>query len=153
MKSRPARSAITRKDVSLAMARLMPHLMRGVQLEFFLQQGVTQTQFLVLSSVRAYARCTMGALARNLHVSMPTTSGIVNRLVRDGFLHRAHEAGDRRQVIVELTPKALTFFHHFEIVLRRRWEEALLTLHPAELRALYDVTTKLTAQLQRQGGS
>ena len=50
----------------------MPLIMRGVQLDFFVKRGVTQTQFLTLSAIRAYDRCTMGALARNLNISMPT---------------------------------------------------------------------------------
>ena len=142
------RKAPTRKDVSLAVAQLMPHIMRGVQLEFFVKRGVTQTQFLMLAAIRAYVRCTMSALTRSLHVSMPTASGIVDRLVHAGYVRRVPEAEDRRQVIVELTPKAQQFFHDFESVIRRRWEEALLSLEPNELRAFHDVITKLRERLQ-----
>ena len=141
---------VTRKNASLAIARLMPYIMRGVQLDFFLTHGVTQTQFLVLASIRAYERCTMGALARSLSVSMPTASGLVDRLARAGFIRRTHESEDRRQVSVELTPKGKTFFHEFEAVIRTRWEEALLSLTRAELSAFHDAIVKITTQLQRQ---
>ena len=137
----------TRKDVSLAVARLMPYIMRGIQLEFFVRQGVTQTQFLVLAALRAYTRCAMGTLARSLHVSMPTASGIVGRLVRGGFVRRVPHPEDRRQVVVELTAKSEAFFRDFETVIRRRWEEALLSLEPEELRAFHDVVTKLRERL------
>ena len=70
---------ITRKEASLAVARLVPSIMRGVQLEFFVKRGVTQTQFLVLVAIRSYGRCGMGQLARSLHVSRPTISGRVSR--------------------------------------------------------------------------
>ena len=142
------RKPVTRKDVSLAVAQLMPHIMRGIQLEFFVKRGVTQTQFLMLAAIRAYARCTMSALARSLHISLPTASGIVERLVRSGYVRRVPEAEDRRQVIVELTPKAAQFFREFESVVRRRWEEALLSLDPDELRAFHDVIVKLRDRLQ-----
>ena len=142
------RAALTRKDVSLAVAGLMPYIIRGVQLDFFVKRGVTQTQFLLLASIRAYGRCTMGTLSRSLHVSRPTVSGIVERLVRAGFAHRVPQRDDRRQVVVELTRNGRTFFHDFEAVIRRRWEEALLSLEPAELRAFYDVVTKLRERLQ-----
>ena len=144
-----AHRTVTRKEASLAVAKLMPQIMRGVQLEFFVKRGVTQTQFLLLASIRAYTRCTMGALARNLHVSMPTASGIVARLVRAGYVRRAPQADDRRQVIVELTGKAQVFFNDFESVIRRRWEEVLLTLEPGELEAFYDVITKLRERLSQ----
>jgi len=142
---------ITRKEVSLGVARLMPHILRGIQLEFFVRRGVTQTQFLVLGAIRAYARCTMGTLARSLHVSMPTVSGIADRLVRSGFVRRVPQADDRRQVLVELTPKGQEFFQDFERVVRRRWEEALTALDPHELAAFHDVITKLRDQLQVAG--
>ncbi len=147
MRPRPSR-----KDASLAVAQLMPHIMRGVQLDFFVKRGVTQTQFLMLAAIRAYTRCTMGTLARNLHISMPTASGIVERLVRAGYVHRVPHPEDRRQVVVELTRTALAFFRDFEAVVRRRWEEALLPLEPEELEAFYHVITKLTSQLQQASG-
>src|SRR3989338_4697988 len=85
---------LTRRDVSLAVAELMPYIMRGVQLDFFVKRGVTQTQFLMLASIHASPRRTMGALARALHVSMPTVSGIVDRLVRAGGVRRAPGAAE-----------------------------------------------------------
>ena len=143
----------TPRTVSLAVARLMPNIIRGVQLDFFLRGGVTQTQFLVLTAVLSYQRCSMGTLARNLHVSMPTVSGIVDRLVRSGHLRRSPDPSDRRQVIVEITPKGRVFIRAFQGVIRRRWQEVLHTLEPAELAAFHDVIMKLTEQLQRVAGS
>lgn len=142
--------SVTRKDVSRALAELMPQIMRGVQLDFFVARGVTQTQFLMLAAVRAYACCPMGTLARNLHVSLPTATGVVDRLVKAGLLHRSEHAEDRRQVFVELTPKAEAFFRDFETVIRRRWEEALASLDASELAAFHDVITKLRDRLRTE---
>lgn len=141
---------VTRKDVSRAIAELMPQIMRGVQLDFFVAHGVTQTQFLVLAAVRAYTRCSMTALAGNLHVSLPTVTGIVDRLVKAGLLRRADDLEDRRQVFVELTAKAEEFFRDFETVIRRRWEEALASLDAHELAAFHDVITKLRDRLRAE---
>ena len=143
--------AITRKDVSLAVARLIPYIMRGTQLDFFVTRGVTQTQFLMLNSIRAYGRCPMSALARGLQVSLPTVSGIVSRLVRAGYIRRHGQPEDRRQVLVELAPKAEAFFRDFEAIIRRRWEEALAPLEPGELAAFHDVMTKIRERLQADG--
>ena len=145
------RTPLTRKDVSLAVARLIPYIMRGTQLDFFVKRGVTQTQFLVLNAIRACTRCTMGALARALHVSMPTVSGIIDRLVRAGYVRRLALPEDRRQIIVELAPKAELFFRDFETVVRRRWEEALRSLEPDELEAFHGVITKIRERLQADG--
>ena len=141
-------AAVSRKDASLAIARLMPAIMRGVQLDFFVRRGVTQTQFLVLVAIRSYGRCRMGTLARSLHVSMPTVSGIVSRLVGSGHLRRVPQTEDRRQVVVELTAKGRVFFQAFEQVVRRRWEEVLQSLEAGEVAAFYHVITKLRERLQ-----
>lgn len=151
MNNKPSASDLTRKDVSLAVARLIPYMMRGTRLDFFVARGVTQTQFLVLNAIRSYTRCGMGTLARNLHVSMPTVSGIVDRLVRAGYIRRHALPEDRRQVFVELAPKAGRFFRDFETVIRRRWEEALRSLEPDELKAFHGVITKIRERLQADG--
>ena len=145
MRARRARSP---QDVSLAVARLMPNIIRGVQLDFFLKKGVTQTQFLVLIAIHSYGRAGMGTLARSLHVTMPTASGIVDRLARSGYVRRLPNPQDRRQVIVETTAKGEAFIGQFQGVIRRRWEEVLRTLEPRELDAFHRVVTKLREQIQ-----
>ncbi len=139
---------ITRPQVSRAVAQLVPNILRGVQLEFFVRRGVTQTQFLVLIAIHAYGRCPMGTLARNLHVRMPTATGIVDRLVRNGVVRRAPSSEDRRRVLVTLTANGRTFIEDFQAVVRRRWDEVLASLEPRELRAFYKVITKLRQRLQ-----
>lgn len=150
MNRHAASPALTTREVSLALAQLMPNIMRGVQLDFFLKRGITQTQFLLLVAIRAYGRCTMGTLAHSLHVQMPSATGVVDRLVRAGYVRRSPKPEDRRQVIVELTAKGHAFIEDFQSVVRRRWEEVLLTLEPDELAAFHDVVTKLQARLQLQ---
>ena len=126
----------------------MPRIIQGIQLEFFVRRGVTQTQFLVLMALHGYAACTMGTLARNMHVRMPTATGIVGRLVRAGYVRRRPKPEDRRQVIVMLTPKGYGFIHAFQAVVRHRWEDVLRSLEPAELATFHQVVTKLDRQLQ-----
>lgn len=142
-------STVTRAQVSAAIAQLMPRIIRGVQLDFFVKHGTTQTQFLVLVAIHGYGRCTMGTLARSLHVRMPTATGIISRLVRDGFVQRFPHQQDRRQVIVTLTPKGQAFIRDFQAVIRRRWEEVLKSLGPAELGGFYHAITTLRQQLQQ----
>ncbi len=142
--------ATSRREVSRAIAALMPNILRGVQLDFFVKQGVTQTQFLVLMAIHASSRCTMGALARTIHVSLPTASGIVERLVRAGYVRRRADAHDRRQVVVELTVKSHSFIQQFQIVVSRRWEEVLRLLDQRELQAFHRVITRLNEQFTLQ---
>ena len=142
---------ITRQDVGVAIAQLMPRIIQGVRLDFFLQRGVTQTQFLVLMALhgsRQRGECTMGALAKNMHVRLPTATGIVSRLVRTGYVRRRPRPQDRRHVLVALTPKGEAFITAFQGVIRRRWEEVLQSLEPRELAMFHQVITRLNQQLQ-----
>ena len=141
-------ASATPKQVSQAVAELMPSIVRGVQLDFFLKRGVTQTQFLVIAAIHADRSCTMSALARALHVRMPTATGVIDRLVRDGYVRRGPDPSDRRQVIVQLTRKGDSFIRQFQEVIRRRWEDVLHALPARELDAFHHVLAKLRRQLQ-----
>ena len=141
-------STISRSHVSGAIAQLMPNIIRGVQLDFFVKRRVPQTQLLMLLAIRAFGHPCMGRLAQSLHVSMPTATGIANRLVRAGYLRRTLGHTDRRQVFVQLTPRGEQFIRDFQSVIRRRWEDVLRSLNAGELAAFYQVVTKLSASLQ-----
>ena len=145
---RTVQAQVTPRDVSAALAELMPNILRGVQLDFFVKKGVTQTQFLMLAAIRAFGRCTMGTLASGLQVQLPTATGIIDRLVRSGHVRRLPAPEDRRQVVVELTVKGQAFFQEFLTVIRRRWEEVLSTLEPDELEAFHHAVTSLRDRLQ-----
>ncbi|MBI4004482.1 MAG: MarR family transcriptional regulator [Candidatus Omnitrophica bacterium] len=136
------------QEVSLAVARLMPNIIRGVQLDFFIKRRVTQTQLLLMLAVHAYSRCSMGTLSRSLHVSLPTVSGIVDRLSRAGYVRRLPHPSDRRQVLVELTAKGQMFIKDFQGIIRHRWEEVLRPLSAAERQAFYHIVTKLRTHLE-----
>src|SRR6266567_1787762 len=97
------RTVLHPADVGQAMARLIPNIIRGAQLETVARSGVTHTQFIVLMALKAHRQCVMSALARSLHASLPTATGIVNRLVQAGLVRRRPVPEDRRQVMVELT--------------------------------------------------
>lgn len=143
-------TAVTRPQLSHAIAELVPNIIRGVQLDFFLRGGVTQTQLLVLLSVHAARQATMSELAGSLHVTMPTVTGIVTRLVRAGHLQRVSSPVDRRQVVVRLTGKGASFIRAFQAVIRRRWDDVLRSLSAQERDAFYRVVTKLATHLQPQ---
>lgn len=139
-----------KSDASKAVAELMPNLIRGAHLDFFVKQSVTQTQFLVLIAVHARKRATMSVLAKGLGVTMPTASGVVERLVQHGYLKRLSASGDRRQVAVELTAKGESFVAGFKQVMRKRWEEVLSHLGQEELASFYHVIVKLNEHASRE---
>ncbi len=141
------KSTASIENTSRAISQLMPNIIRGVQLDFFARRRITQTQFLMLVAVHSYGRCTMTTLAKNLAVQMPTATGIMDRLVRGGYARRSVSSEDRRQVMVELTPKGFEFIRDFQKVIQKRWGQVLRSLEPRELSSFHDVVVKLRLRL------
>jgi len=66
---------------------------------------ITLPQFLILDFLHRQDESKMSALARFMGVTTAAMTGIVDRLVRDGFAVRENQPEDRRIIKVKLTPK------------------------------------------------
>lgn len=141
-------SPVSRKDLSLAIAQLMPRIIQGVQLEFLVKRTLTQTQFLLLVAIHSRGACPMSTLAQNMHVSMPTISGIVDRLVKRGYVTRLANVEDRRQVVIELSSKGRMMITQFQGAMSQRWEEVLKALEQNDIEDFFRLVAKLTAHLK-----
>jgi DNA-binding MarR family transcriptional regulator len=89
--------------------------------------GLAAQQHQALLAVKAFGRVapvTTGDLAERLGIRHHSAVGLVDRLVEKALVKRRRDALDRRQVLIELTPKA-------ETVLER-----LTAIHRSELRRL-----------------
>jgi DNA-binding MarR family transcriptional regulator len=69
----------------------------------FVGVGLTMSQAKVLYLVQAQPGLRMSDLAASLGVSLPTVSGVVERLVDHGLLDRRDDPADRRHVVLRLT--------------------------------------------------
>ncbi len=89
------------------MAEIMPVIIK----EFAMRQAgelykgkVTLPQFLILGFLQREGESKMTSLARFMRVSRAATTGIIDRLVRDGYVIRVYEPKDRRIVKIKLAP-------------------------------------------------
>jgi DNA-binding MarR family transcriptional regulator len=89
-------------------SRIM-HSFREVNREFYHllnepdQLGITIMQLLVLRSLKEEPNIGLGELAERLQVGNSTMSGIVERLVKAGYLVRKRSENDRRTLLLRLT--------------------------------------------------
>ncbi len=66
---------------------------------------LTVPQFFTLSTLESLGgTATMGELSRSTYQVSATMTGIIDRLVRDGFVERQRAKTDRRSVVVAITP-------------------------------------------------
>ena len=145
-------SPSSRENLSRSISQLMPSIIQGVHLGFLAKRSITHTQFFVLVAIHSNGRCPMSRLAANMHVSMPTISGIVDRLVKGGYVQRIEDPKDRRQVVVELSGKGRQLIEQFQSAVMLRWSEVLEALDEKEVESFGNVISKLRKELQGKLG-
>jgi len=83
-------------------------IMRAVELHsrrLAEEHGLTGPQLAVLQAAfRLGDAASTGALARTVHLSGPTVTGILDRLARRGLIDRARSGHDRRSITISVTP-------------------------------------------------
>lgn len=79
---------------------------------------------------------TPGEIARVLGVSRPTATGLVDPLVRAGYVRRERSARDRRQVVLTLLPRARRVMADFARRRREKFRRLLRVVDPADARRL-----------------
>jgi len=87
---------------------LLPQIAKNLRLAALIEnahRGLTTPQLLLLLILDHADRpaLTMSELARELGVTLPTATGIVQRLSRQRLVERTHAERDRRLVFVSLT--------------------------------------------------
>ncbi len=67
------------------------------------ESGLTGPQLLVMQRLAHYGEMTAGVIAREVSLSQPTVTSIVDRLERKGLLERKRSADDKRKVMLSMT--------------------------------------------------
>ena len=101
--------------------------------------GLTARQHQALLAIKGYPerqRVSVGELAERLGLRHHSVVGLLDRLASHGLIRRQTSTGDRRQVLIELTPKAETMLEH------------LSRAHRAELKRLAPLLQPLLEQFR-----
>ena len=112
--------------------QMMQRLISGHASEFA-EVDVTMAQAKVLYVVLAAGRLRMTELAGRLGIAASSASEIVERLVELGLLDRVADPGDRRQVVITVTPAAVDLLERFRELNQRQLRELLGRLDADEL--------------------
>jgi MarR family transcriptional regulator for hemolysin len=94
-------------------AALVPQIARNLRLAALaesVRQGLTTAQTAALFILRDAGPdgLPVGQLAHDLGVSVPTVTGMADRMVETGMLNRVHSEADRRVVLLRLSPEGLS---------------------------------------------
>ena len=93
---------------SQRLTELFPELARGIarhESNHLSRGDITLPQLWLLERLSRHSPAPMHHLAQFLHISRPATTGLIERLVRQGLVRRSHDTGDRRVVNITITAK------------------------------------------------
>jgi len=96
------------------------------------QVGLTTPQLAALQAIGRLQPITAGALAKSIHLSQATLTGILTRLETRTLVSRARSVSDRRSVVVELTEEGQTVLESAPSLLQDRFRRELLKLREWE---------------------
>ena len=110
--------------------------------ELMQQVDLTAPQLAALQAIGRLQPITVGALAKSIHLSQATLTGILTRLETRILVSRVRSVSDRRTVVVELTEEGRAVLEDAPSLLRDRFRRELLKLQEWE-------QTQMLATLQR----
>jgi len=106
------------------------------------QVGLTAPQLAALLAIGRLQPITAGALAKSIHLSQATLTGILTRLETRSLVSRTRSSSDRRTVVVELAEEGRAVLESAPSLLQDRFRHELLKLQEWE-------RTQMLATLQR----
>ncbi len=118
----------TTKQIAEEVSVLMPVIARNIFLKFFQTINISQTQIFTIMTLSEASPCRLNELSQKLGITAPTTTGIVSRLEKLGYVRRIHDKNDRRVVNVDLTPKGKRVAKKLKTTIKGKWEGLLSKL-------------------------
>ena len=113
--------------------------------------GLTWPQLATLRAAERLGTCSIGGLARAVHVGQATLTGIVQRLERAGYVDRSRHEQDGRSVNVTITstgrnllnnaPSLLQDRFHAELAKLKDWERSQTLASLQRIAEMMDVET------------
>ncbi|MFC1807857.1 MarR family winged helix-turn-helix transcriptional regulator [Candidatus Omnitrophota bacterium] len=131
-------------------ADILPNLKGNLKLGSFSKYNITASQHVALMLICTRERCTMGEISKSLGVTMPTVTGIINRLVKLGLVARVASPEDRRKVYVELSKKGIAHIAEVKNMARSYWVMLLTPLTPKEVEIFRKIWLKVDAFIRDQ---
>jgi DNA-binding MarR family transcriptional regulator len=136
--TRTASREISLEDCAGAVLETAMLVMRAVRRQLWLSRPVdlTVTQLRGLACVSAYPQCSLSDVAEFVGLTLPGASRLVASLVKRTLLVQQTSTGDRRRVMLRLTPRGRAVLK-ISRSFTRRWMAGVLTsLEPAERGAI-----------------
>lgn len=112
---------------------------------------LTGPQLATLRAAERLGAITISALARAVHLSQPTVSGILNRLERRGLVERKRSDDDRRSVVIEVTEEGRRLLDEAPSLLQERFRAELARLEDWERHWMLAALERIASMMDAEG--
>ncbi|MBW4838479.1 MAG: MarR family transcriptional regulator [Paenibacillaceae bacterium] len=109
----------------------------------------SKAELFALLLVDKHGDITMSQLASSMNVPMSTATGVIERLVKNGYIVRVKSETDRRIVTIRLTGKGTSLSEELKDTLRRLTDLLVQGLSEEEQRLLVQIFLKVLDNLSR----
>ena len=112
--------------------------------------GLTGPQLATLQVAGRLGEASTGALARAVHLSGPTVTGILDRLTKRGLVDRTRNGQDRRSVTVCLTSDGEKVLAAAPSLLQDRFRQELVSLEEWEQTTILATLQRIAAMMDAE---
>lgn len=110
---------------------------------------ISKTELLTMLVVDRYGEVIMSEIANHLNAPLSTTTGLVNRLVKNGYLQRERSEEDRRIVVIRLTEDGKKLVAEFKRAIASNLERVNKILTDEEQETVIRIAMKVIDALSR----
>jgi DNA-binding MarR family transcriptional regulator len=113
-------------------------------------KDLSLSQLHVIMNIRNQGPMTISQIARQMGVSPPSASVMVERLVEKGILIRRQSTEDRRKVVVQISPETTKTSHEIENAILAFFVGMVEKVGPDTTRKWCDVLEKIKTVLETE---
>lgn len=111
--------------------------------EVLAEFSVTPTQLAALCKLDELGSTSQNELGRQTAMDPATIWGVINRLIKRGWVSQAEAPNDGRLVMLDLTPKGRAVTREMKMIAGNVTERATAALSPEERRQLRDLLRRI----------
>lgn len=117
----------------------------------FQRHGLTAPQLAALRAAAENRPATVSRVARAIHLSLPTVTGIFDRLEKRQLVTRKRKGEDRRSVVVEPTVEGRRLLDSAPSLLQDRFRRQLAELPAWEQTRMLSVLQRMATMMESRG--
>jgi len=113
---------IKKEKLAKEILEVFPSFIKKIHRGVVESLGIPPSQMSAVMILSEKKSCTLGCLSKEMEVSAPTTTGIVDRLYKSGYVERVRSQKDRRIVNIALTRKGKNVIKKIHKTAMKKWK-------------------------------